>query len=63
MWNYSPRDCGPGGQWLGFIFIWWGIVLIGSCPSINCPCLTKLLSPPNKVIVPCPRLTKLVRGL
>ena len=23
----SPRDCGPGGQWLGFIFIWWGIVL------------------------------------
>ena len=28
----SPRDCGPGGQWLGFIFIWWGIVLMGSCP-------------------------------
>ena len=27
----SPRDCGPGGQWLGFIFIWWGIVLMGSC--------------------------------
>ena len=25
----SPRDC---GQWLGFIFIWWGIVLMGSCP-------------------------------
>ena len=24
----SPRDCGPGGQWLGFIFIWWGIVLM-----------------------------------
>ena len=33
----SPRDCGPGGQWLGFIFSvvvvlvgelsWWGIVL------------------------------------
>ena len=23
----SPRDCGPGGQWLCFIFIWWGIVL------------------------------------
>ena len=28
----SPRDCGPGGQWLGFIFIWWelsswGVVL------------------------------------
>ena len=23
----SPRDRGPGGQWLGFIFIWWGIVL------------------------------------
>ena len=28
----SPRDCGPGGQWLGFMFIWWGIVLMGSCP-------------------------------
>ena len=28
----SPRDCGPGGQWLGFIFIWWGIVLMGSYP-------------------------------
>ena len=28
----SPRDCGPGGQWLDFIFIWWGIVLMGSCP-------------------------------
>ena len=28
----SPRDCGPGGQWLVFIFIWWGIVLMGSCP-------------------------------
>ena len=28
----SPRDCGSGGQWLGFIFIWWGIVLMGSCP-------------------------------
>ena len=29
----SPRDCGPGGQWLGFIFVWWGIiVLMGSCP-------------------------------
>ena len=28
----SPKDCGPGGQWLGFIFIWWGIVLMGSCP-------------------------------
>ena len=28
----SPRDCGPGGQWLGFIFISWGIVLMGSCP-------------------------------
>ena len=28
----SPRDCVPGGQWLGFIFIWWGIVLMGSCP-------------------------------
>ena len=27
----SPRDCGPGGQWLGFIFIWWEIVLMGSC--------------------------------
>ena len=25
----SPRDCGPGGQWLGFIIIWWGIVLGG----------------------------------
>ena len=23
----SPRDSGPGGQWLGFIFIWWRIVL------------------------------------
>ena len=22
----SPRDCGPGGQYLGFIFIEWGIV-------------------------------------
>ena len=30
----SPRDCGPGWQWLGFIFIWWGIVLMGSCPRI-----------------------------
>ena len=28
----SPGDCGPGGQWLGFIFIWWGIVLMESCP-------------------------------
>ena len=28
----SPRDCGPGGQWLGFIGIRWGIVLMGSCP-------------------------------
>ena len=28
----SPRDCDPGGQRLGFIFIWWGIVLKGSCP-------------------------------
>ena len=28
----SPRDCGPGGQWLGFLFIWWGFVLMGSCP-------------------------------
>ena len=25
----SPRDHGPAGQWLGFIFIWWGIVLGG----------------------------------
>ena len=25
----SPRDCGPGGQLLGFSFIWWGIVLGG----------------------------------
>ena len=31
----SPRDCGPGGQWVGFIFIWWGIVLMGSCPRTN----------------------------
>ena len=29
------RDCGPGGQWLGFIFIWWGIVLMGSCPRTD----------------------------
>ena len=28
----SPRDYGPGGKWLGFIFIWWGIILMGSCP-------------------------------
>ena len=34
----SPRDGIPGGQWLGFIFIRWGIVLggglslVGSCP-------------------------------
>ena len=28
----SPRDCGPGGQWLGCTFICWGIVLMGSCP-------------------------------
>ena len=28
----SPRDCGPGGQWLGFIFIWWGIV-----PNLKSP--------------------------
>ena len=32
MVGNSPRDCGPGGQWLCFIFIWWGIVLMGSCP-------------------------------
>ena len=25
----SPRDRGPVGQWLGFIFVWWGIVLGG----------------------------------
>ena len=25
----TPRDCGPGGQWLAFIFIWWGIALGG----------------------------------
>ena len=25
----SPRDRGPGGQWLGFILIQWGIVLGG----------------------------------
>ena len=31
----SPRDCGPGGQWLGFMFIWWGIVLMGSCPRTD----------------------------
>ena len=31
-WGNSPRDCGPGGQWLGFMFIWWGIVLMGSYP-------------------------------
>ena len=23
----SPRDRGPGGQWLGFNIIQWGIVL------------------------------------
>ena len=34
----SPRECGPGGQWLGFIFIWWGIVLMGSCPRTSLPC-------------------------
>ena len=27
MGNYSPRDCGPGGQWLGFIFN-----VVGNCP-------------------------------
>ena len=27
MGKNTPRDCGPGGQWMGFIFIWWGIVL------------------------------------
>ena len=32
MVGNSPRNCGPDGQWLGFIFIWWGIVLMGSCP-------------------------------
>ena len=31
----SPRDCGPGGQWLGFIFIRRGIVLMGSCPRTH----------------------------
>ena len=42
----SPRDCGPGGQWLGFIFIWWGIVLMGNCPRpvylclLACVCLS-----------------------
>ena len=25
----SPRDLGPDGQWLGFISIRWGIVLVG----------------------------------
>ena len=25
----SPKDHGPGGQWLGFIFTRWGIVLGG----------------------------------
>ena len=25
----SPRDHGTGGQQLGFIFFWWGIVLGG----------------------------------
>ena len=41
----SPRDCGPGGQWLGFIFIWWGIVLMGSCPrTLHVECKTPLLS-------------------
>ena len=36
----SPRDCGPGGQLLGFNFIWSGIVLMGSCsrtPGHPCP--------------------------
>ena len=37
----SPRHCGPGGQWLCFIFIWWGIVLIGIC-------LRTLPPPPKK---------------
>ena len=23
----SPRDCGPGGQWLSFI-----VYLVGNCP-------------------------------
>ena len=29
MVGNSPRDSGPSGQWLGFIFIRWGIVLSG----------------------------------
>ena len=31
-WGIVLGIHGPGGQWLGFIFIWWGIVLMGSCP-------------------------------
>ena len=28
----SPRDCGPGGQWLGFIFYLVGNCLHGELP-------------------------------
>ena len=45
----SPRDCGPGGQWLGFIFIWWGIVLMGSCPRTSKTSFPKLC--PRQVTV------------
>ena len=38
----TPRDYGPGGQCLGFIFICWGLFLsggelslVGSCPRTN----------------------------
>ena len=34
----SPRHCGPNGQWVGFISIWWGIVIMGSCPRTVCVC-------------------------
>ena len=39
----SPGDCGPGGQWLGFIFIWWGIVVMGSCPRTKTDIFTYLV--------------------
>ena len=32
--NYL-RDSGPGGQWLSFIFIRWGLSPVGSCPRTN----------------------------
>ena len=33
----SPRDSGPGGQKVGFIFNRWRVVLVGSSPRDSGP--------------------------